>query len=128
MVTMLASVGLPTLCNFIGEFLVLQGAAQTNFTWTIFAASGPIFAACYLLWMFQRVFFGELKDEVKHHMPELNMREWACVVPLMIMMVWMGVYTQTFLPAVTEANAKIVNQVSRTAHVTPASGGATHAR
>jgi NADH-quinone oxidoreductase subunit M len=129
MVTMLASVGLPTLCNFIGEFLVLQGTAQANFTWTAFAALGPIFAACYLLWMFQRVFFGELTDEVKHHMPDLNLREWACVVPLVIMMVWMGVYTQTFLAPVSEANMKILNQTSSTARVVmPAAGGPTHAR
>ena len=128
MVTMLASVGLPMLCNFIGEFLVLQGTAQANFTWTVFAATGPIFAACYLLWMFQRVFFGELKDEVKHHMPELNMREWACVIPLVVMMVWMGVYTQTFLPAVTEANAKILSQTTRTAHLVLPAGGPTRAR
>jgi NADH-quinone oxidoreductase subunit M len=127
MVTMLASVGLPTLSNFIGEFLVLLGTAQANFRWTIFAAVGPIFAACYLLWMFQRVFFGELRDEVKQHMPELNMREWACVIPLVIMMVWMGVYTQTFLPAVTEANANILNQTTKVAHLLPA-GGPTHAR
>jgi NADH-quinone oxidoreductase subunit M len=129
MVTMLASVGLPTLCNFIGEFLVLQGTAQANFTWTVFAALGPIFAACYLLWMFQRVFFGELTDEVKHHMPDLNLREWACVVPLVIMMVWMGVYTQTFLAPVSAANMKILNQTSSTARVVmPAAGGPTHAR
>ncbi len=52
-----------------------------------------------MLWMYQRVFFGELSDEVKHHMPDFNLREWACVIPLVVMMVWMGIYTQTFLPA-----------------------------
>jgi hypothetical protein len=49
-------------------------------------------------------------------------------VPLVIMMVWMGVYTQTFLPAVTEANMKILNQTSRTAHLVLPAGGPTHAR
>jgi NADH-quinone oxidoreductase subunit M len=56
------------------------------------------------------VFFGELSEEVKHHMPDFNAREWACVIPLVVMMVWMGIYTQTFLPAVSEANAKILDQ------------------
>jgi NADH-quinone oxidoreductase subunit M len=110
LITTLASVGLPMLNNFVGEFLVLQGSAQANFTWTIFAAIGVILSACYMLWLYQRVFFGEVSDEVKHHMPDFNPREWACVIPLVIMMVWMGMYTQTFLPAVSEANAKILDQ------------------
>jgi NADH-quinone oxidoreductase subunit M len=132
MITMLASIGLPTLCNFIGEFLVLQGTAQANFTWTIFAALGSILAACYMLWMYQRVFFGELSEEVKHHMPDLNAREWACVVPLIVMMVWMGVYTQTFLPPVTEANLKILDQSKGNAPLRVSlprvTGGNVHAR
>ena len=65
MITMLASIGLPTLSNFVGEFLVLQGSAQANFPWTIFAALGPILSACYMLWLYQRVFFGEASDEVR---------------------------------------------------------------
>ena len=110
LITTLASIGLPMLNNFVGEFLVLQGAAQANFTWTVFAAIGVILSACYMLWLYQRVFFGELSDEVKHHMPDFNAREWACMVPLVVMMVWMGIYTQTFLPAVSEANAQILDQ------------------
>ena len=110
LVTTLASIGLPTLNNFVGEFLVLQGSAQTNFTWTVFAALGVILSACYMLWMYQRVFFGETSDEVKHHVPELSLREWACVIPLVGMMVWMGMYSQSFLPAVSETNAKILEQ------------------
>ena len=111
LITTLASIGLPTLNNFIGEFLVLQGAAQANFTWTVFAALGVILSACYMLWMYQRVFFGEaLSEEVRHHMPDFNIREWACMIPLVVMMVWMGMYTQTFLPAVSETNAKILDQ------------------
>jgi NADH-quinone oxidoreductase subunit M len=110
LITTLASIGLPMLNNFVGEFLVLQGTAQAHFSWTVFAAIGVILSACYMLWMFQRVFFGELSDEVKHHMPDFNAREWACMIPLVVMMVWMGIYTQTFLPAVTEANLKILDQ------------------
>jgi NADH-quinone oxidoreductase subunit M len=110
LITTLASIGLPMLNNFVGEFLVLQGSAQANFTWTIFAAIGVILSACYMLWMYQRVFFGEVSDEVKHHMPDFNAREWACMVPLVLMMVWMGIYTQTFLRPVTAANARILEQ------------------
>jgi len=110
MITMLASIGLPLLNNFVGEFLVLQGSAQANFHWTIFAAIGVILSACYMLWMYQRVFYGETSDEVRHHVFDLNPREWAAVLPLVVMMVWMGVYSQSFLPAVRRTTARILAQ------------------
>jgi NADH-quinone oxidoreductase subunit M len=110
MITMLASIGLPTLCNFVGEFLVLQGSALANFRWTIFAAIGPILSACYMLWLYQRVFFGEASEEVRHHVFDLKPREWAAVVPLIVMMLWMGMYSQSFLPAVSKTTARILDQ------------------
>ena len=110
MVTMLASIGLPTLNNFVGEYLVLQGSAQANFHWTIFAAIGVILSACYMLWLYQRVFFGETSEEVHHHVFDLRPREWAAVVPLIVMMVWMGMYSQSFLPAVSKTTARILDQ------------------
>jgi NADH-quinone oxidoreductase subunit M len=131
LITTLASIGLPMLNNFVGEFLVLQGTAQAHFSWTVFAALGVILSACYMLWMYQRVFFGEVSEEVKHHMPDFNAREWACMIPLVVMMVWMGIYTQTFLPAVTEANLKILDQSKSNAPLRvslPAAGGHIHAR
>jgi len=69
---------------------VLQGAALANFKWAIWAALGVILSACYMLWMYQRVFYGEFEDAVRSHMPDLNLREWAVVVPLIAMMVWMA--------------------------------------
>src|SRR5207248_1352944 len=93
LITTLASIGLPMLNNFVGEFLVLQGVAQANFTWTVFAALGVILSACYMLWLYQRVFFGQVTEEVAHHVPDLNAREWACALPLVVMMVWMGIYS-----------------------------------
>ena len=59
LITTLASIGLPMLNNFVGEYLVLQGAAQANFTWAVFAALGVIFSACYMLWLYQRTFYGK---------------------------------------------------------------------
>jgi NADH-quinone oxidoreductase subunit M len=110
LVTTLASIGLPTLNNFIGEFLVLQGTAIANFNWAIYASIGVILSACYMLWMYQRVFYGEAKDEVRSHVPDLNLREWAVVVPLVAMMVWMGVYSQSFLPPVSKVTASVLDQ------------------
>jgi NADH-quinone oxidoreductase subunit M len=141
LITTLASIGLPTLNNFVGEFLILQGAAQAKFAWTAFAAIGVILSACYMLWLYQRVFFGKLGEEVKHHMPDFSFREWVCIAPLIVMMVWMGVFTQTFLPTVSETTAQILDRTgtatSARAHTrtdsviasAPAlAGGTLHAR
>jgi NADH-quinone oxidoreductase subunit M len=110
MITMLASIGLPLLNNFVGEFLVLQGSAQANFRWTVAASIGVILSACYMLWLYQRVFYGETPAEVRQHMFDLKPREWAAILPLIAMMVWMGVYSQSFLPAVRKASAHILDQ------------------
>jgi NADH-quinone oxidoreductase subunit M len=110
MVTMLASIGLPMLNNFVGEFLVLQGAATVNFTWAVAASIGVILSACYMLWMYQRVFYGEVNPEVRHHIFDLHAREWAVVVPLIAMMLWMGIYPQSFLPPVGKVNDAILQQ------------------
>jgi NADH-quinone oxidoreductase subunit M len=110
MIAMLSSIGLPLLNNFVGEFLVLQGSAQANFRWTVFASIGAILSACYMLWLYQRVFYGETPAEVRQHMFDLKPREWAAILPLIAMMVWMGVYSQSFLPAVRKASAHILDQ------------------
>jgi NADH-quinone oxidoreductase subunit M len=112
LVTTLASIGLPALNNFVGEFLVLQGTAISNYTWAVYASIGVILSACYMLWMYQRVFYGEVPEQVRHHMPDLGGREYAAVVPLIAMMVWMGVYSQSFLPPVGKNTAKIIEQTS----------------
>jgi NADH-quinone oxidoreductase subunit M len=110
LVTTLASIGLPTLSNFVGEFLVLQGTALVNFNWAVFASIGVILSACYMLWMYQRVFYGELNPEVRAHVPDLNLREWAAVLPLIVMMVWMGMGSQSFLPPVGRVTARVLEQ------------------
>ncbi|MGH9663877.1 MAG: complex I subunit 4 family protein, partial [Bryobacteraceae bacterium] len=109
MITMLASIGLPMLCNFIGEYLVLQGTAIQHFSWSVFAAIGVILSACYMLWLYQRVFFGKASESVTSHMRDLTMREWAAIVPLVVLMIWMGTFTQSFLPPITAQNARILD-------------------
>ncbi len=110
LVTSLASMGLPLLNNFVGEYLVLQGAAQANFRWAVFAAIGVILSACYMLWLYQRVFLGDTPSEVGSRMPDMNGREWAAVLPLLVLMVWMGTLTQTFLPPITASSAQILDE------------------
>jgi NADH-quinone oxidoreductase subunit M len=108
LITTLASIGLPTLNNFIGEYLVLQGTAQASFTWTAFAAIGVILSACYMLWLYQRVFYGKASESVSHHIYDLTPREWFAIVPLIALMVWMGTFTQSFIPPISAQNARIL--------------------
>src|SRR5581483_8905048 len=74
LITLFASIGLPALCNFVGEFLVLQGAALTQFKWAAWAAIGVILSAAYMLWMYQRTFFGK-PNERDTGFGDLRMRE-----------------------------------------------------
>jgi NADH-quinone oxidoreductase subunit M len=131
LITSLASIGLPMLNNFVGEFLVLQGAAQVNFRWTVFAAIGVILSACYMLWLYQRAFLGETPEDVRRHVHDLGPREWAAILPLVLLMVWMGTAAQTFLPPISAANAQVLEQTKinvefRVEHNVPAE--AAHAR
>ncbi|MGI8743401.1 MAG: complex I subunit 4 family protein [Bryobacteraceae bacterium] len=108
MIAMLASIGLPMLNNFVGEYLVLQGASLVHFQWAVFAAIGVILAACYMLWLYQRTFLGKASDDVMHHMFDLKPREYAAILPLIILMVWMGSFTQSFIPPISATNARIL--------------------
>lgn len=116
MIAMLSSIGLPGLNGFIGEFLILLGSFKSpvlNSWWfTIFAATGVIFAAVYLLWMYQRVVFGEVKnDELKHELTDMNTREMIVLVPILIFIVWIGVYPNTFLKLTEASTQSILQQV-----------------
>jgi NADH-quinone oxidoreductase subunit M len=100
-IAMLASVGLPGLNGFVGEYLTLFGSFQSKFlstTWySILSASGVIFAAVYLLWMFQRVMFGTNDNPHNQHLKDLSKREYAMLIPMVIFIVWIGVYPKTFM-------------------------------
>ena len=76
----LASVGLPLLNGFVGEFLVLSGAFQARAVYGILGATGVIWSACYLLWMYQRVFFGKITHEVNKTLPDLDLPRTHCAL------------------------------------------------
>ncbi len=111
MIVMLASIGLPTLNNFVGEYLVLQGASLANFEWAVFAAIGVILSAVYMLWLYQRAFLGKADEELAHHMYDLKAREYFAIVPLIVLMVWMGTFTQSFLQPISATNARILGPI-----------------
>ncbi|UEM23915.1 NADH-quinone oxidoreductase subunit M [Skermanella mucosa] len=97
MLMMLASVGLPGTSGFVGEFLILIGAFQDN-TWVAFLATiGIILGAAYMLWLYRRIIFGKItRDDVKGMM-DLSPREVAIFVPLVVLVLWMGIYPTSFL-------------------------------
>jgi NADH-quinone oxidoreductase subunit M len=97
LVIFLASMGLPLLNGFIGEFLILQGAYSANRVWAYWAVSGVVLGAAYLLWLYQRVFWGNVTKEENRHLPDLNGREIATLVPLVALCFWIGLYPKPFL-------------------------------
>lgn len=99
----LASVGLPLLNGFIGEFLVLSGAFQDRAIYGILGATGVIWSACYLLWMYQRVFFGKVKHEVNNALPDLTGQERAALWPAAVVALVMGVAPLIWLNAIAPA-------------------------
>jgi NADH-quinone oxidoreductase subunit M len=119
----LSSVGLPGLNGFVGEFLILLGSFQSpilNSWWfTVFAASGVIFAAVYLLWMYQRVVFGEVKNPKLDGLKDMNAREIFVLAPIFIFIVWIGIYPTTFLKVSDKSTAKVVKQIYHPVKVSP---------
>ncbi len=93
----LSSIGLPGLNGFVGEVLALVGTFLRNRTYATIAATGMILGAVYMLWMYQRVFLGKVTDPANAAMGDINIRDSAVLVPIVIMMLWMGVYSAPFL-------------------------------
>jgi NADH-quinone oxidoreductase subunit M len=110
MVFMLASVGLPGTSGFVGEFLVLMGAFQSN-TWAgFFATTGLILGAPYMLYLYRRVIFGELVREELRSILDLNKRELATFAPLVALVLWMGIYPKPFLDVFAASVDNIVTR------------------
>jgi len=97
LILFLASMGLPLLNGFIGEFMILQGAYSANRVWAYWAVSGVVLGAAYLLWLYQRVFWGKLTHEENRHLKDVGVREVATLVPLVALCLWIGVYPKPFL-------------------------------
>lgn len=117
MITSLSSIGLPGLNGFVGEFLILTGSFKSavlgNWWFTVFAASGVIFAAVYLLWMYERVVYGNVTNpKLNEELTDMNLREWIVLVPIIIFIVWIGIYPSTFLGMTEASTQEILKMVS----------------
>jgi NADH-quinone oxidoreductase subunit M len=127
MVFMLASVGLPGTAGFVGEFLILTGTFPVN-TWvTLLAATGVILGAAYMLYLYRRVVYGELTKSDVREMLDLDRREIAIMAPIVVVVMWMGVYPMSFLDIMDESVANLLKNyhdalATRAADITPLGG------
>jgi NADH-quinone oxidoreductase subunit M len=107
----MTAIGLPLLCVFISEFLALRGAFEANPWWSGWAALGIILNAGYMLWLYQRMFFGNIENPKNETLKDLKGREWAYMIPLLVMSLWIGVYPKPFLDFIQKPVAAIVRHV-----------------
>jgi len=121
MIVTFSSIGLPGTNGFVGEFLVLLGGFESELRWyTIIATSGVILSAVYMLWMFQRVMFGELNNPKNQKLLDLNAREIGLMVPLIILVFVMGLYPNPFIAKMDPAIQKLVAQAKPAGMTAPA--------
>ena len=112
LIVTLSSIGLPGLNGFVGEFLILVGAFQISRPLAVIATSGIIFAAVYMLWMYQRVIFGEVTREENRRLTDLSIREWTILVPVLAFIFWIGIYPKPFFALIEKPVEQIVRQVN----------------
>jgi NADH-quinone oxidoreductase subunit M len=115
MIVMLSSIGLPGLNGFIGEFLILLGAFKSTFLnsvfYAVFAATGVILSAVYMMWMYQRVIFGKLDNPANKELKDMNRREIGLIIPIIIFIVWIGVYPSTFLDKSDKSVKSVIDRM-----------------
>jgi NADH-quinone oxidoreductase subunit M len=103
------------LNGFVGEFLILLGAFKSaslgTYWFAVFGATGVILAAVYLLWSYQRVFFGKVEQPANQGLSDLSVREWAVLLPVVVFIAWIGVYPSTFLEKSATSSRVVLQQI-----------------
>jgi len=110
----MTAIGLPLLCVFVSEFLSLRGAFEANPMWAALGALGIILNAGYMLWLYQRMFFGTIDNPKNEKLVDLSTREWIYMTPLVIMSLWIGIYPKPFLSYIERPVNAVVRQVRPT--------------
>ena len=109
----LSSLGLPMLNGFVGEFLILLGTYQVHWGWAAWAALGVILSACYLLWSYQRVFYGEVTVEKNKILPDVSTREWVILASMAVVILWMGIGSTFITGRTATASQSVLDQMAR---------------
>ncbi len=107
----MTAIGLPLLCVFISEFLAMRGAFEANPWWAGWAALGIILNAGYMLWLYQRMFFGKIDNPKNEKLKDMTGREWAYMLPLVVLSLWIGIYPKTFVDYIQQPVDAVVRQV-----------------
>src|SRR5918998_1141699 len=111
LVMAMTAIGLPLLCVFISEFLAMRGAFEAQPWWAGWAALGIILNAGYMLWLYQRMFFGNIDNPKNEKLTDMTGREWAYMIPLVVLSLWIGVYPKPFLEFIQRPVNAVVRQV-----------------
>jgi NADH-quinone oxidoreductase subunit M len=117
MIATLSSIGLPGLNGFVGEFLILLATFRVNVVYAVFAATGVILSAVYMLWMFQRVMFGEVTREENRKLKDLTLREIIVLIPIILFIIQIGVYPKPYLSRLEPTVKNLITQVYTKANV-----------
>jgi NADH-quinone oxidoreductase subunit M len=112
LIVSLSSLGMPLLNGFIGEFTILQGTFVVNKAWAAWASLGIVLGAAYLLWLYQRTMFGPITHDINKALPDLNLREYAVLLPLVALAFWIGIYPKPFFAYIEMPVQRIVQQVN----------------
>jgi NADH-quinone oxidoreductase subunit M len=110
LIVTLSSLGMPLLNGFIGEFTILRGVFEVNKVWAAWGVLGIILGAAYLLWLYQRVMFGNVTNPANEHLPDLNLREYATLVPLVLLAFWIGIYPKPLFGVLEKPVQKLVER------------------
>jgi NADH-quinone oxidoreductase subunit M len=108
----LSSLGTPLLGGFIGEFSILQGTFEANRAWAAWATLGIVLGAAYLLWLYQRVMLGNVTHEANKTLRDLSLREYAVLIPLVLVTFWIGIYPKPFFAVIEKPVLNIIRQVN----------------
>jgi NADH-quinone oxidoreductase subunit M len=111
MLATLSSIGLPGLNGFVGEFLILLGTFQVAPLAAILGATGVVLGAVYMLWMIQRVVFGKVDKDENKALKDIGPREWGLLIPIVVMMLWIGLYPKPFLRKMDASVTHLIEQV-----------------
>jgi NADH-quinone oxidoreductase subunit M len=118
MIVTLSSIGLPGTNGFVGEFLILLGSYESSLRWyAIIATAGVILSAVYMLWMFQRVMFGEVTNPRNLTIKDLNVREIVVMAPLVALIFIMGVFPTPFIARMTPAIDRMITLSKAKQHI-----------